>query len=109
MFLKRSITAPKTDMTIAIGSWRSDQDTARVVAEVRAAAAEIRSLSTDRFVSMVHKLLLVGHPDKAQRLVDALSNTEPTRLGLALIRIVWLIIVALPIAALASIILWLAK
>ena len=107
--LKRSIVGPKTNMTISIGSWRGDQDTARVVSEVRAAAAEIRSLSTDRFVPMVQKFLLARYPDKAQRVVDALSDTEPTRLGLALVRILVLIIVAIPVAALASLILWLAQ
>jgi hypothetical protein len=77
-----------------------------VVAEVRAAASEIRTLSADRFTSMVHTMLLMGYPNRAQRIVDALTDTEPTRLGLVLVRLLGLVIITVPIAALAALILW---
>lgn len=92
--LRRSIIGPKTDMTIAIASWRGPEDTVRVVAEVRAAASEIQTLTADRFASMVRMLLTARAPERAQHLVDVLSDTEPTRLGLLLLRLVSLTIVA---------------
>lgn len=106
MLLKRSIIDHKTNMTIAIGSWYRSADTDRVVAEVRAAASEVRTLDADFFTSMVRTMLLMGYPNRAQRIVDALEDTEPTRLGLVLFRCLAAVVITVPIAALAALILW---
>ena len=106
MFLRRSIIGPKTDMTIALDSWKDREDTTRVLAAITKAGDKINTLTTHKFVGMIGKFLAMGMPERAQRIVDALSDTEPTRLGLLLLRLVGLAIVALPIAALAALILW---
>jgi hypothetical protein len=103
---KRSIIDHKTDMTIAIGSWHGPADTDRVVAEVKDAASKIHTLDADFFTSMVRTMLLMGYTNRAQRIVDALTDTEPTRLGLVLVHLLGVVIITVPIAALVALILW---
>ncbi len=71
----RDITAPVTDMVIAIDSWRSQADTDRVVAEVFKAAAGI-AINRVQFSTMIHKLLRCGRPDKARRLATCFDDRE---------------------------------
>lgn len=88
--IRRDITPHTTDMAIAIASWHEQADTPRVVAAVLEAGRGIASLDHEAFARMVHKLLLVGRPEKAMTLVDALGAWEPRPLDLLALRLVWL-------------------
>lgn len=103
MLLRRDITPHTTDMALALQRWGGPADTKSVVADVRAAARQILTLHHDDFARMVEKLLLVGRPDAALKLVDALNPTEPRPFVLLAVRLVlWL-----APAAIIGFILWL--
>lgn len=93
----RSISDYKTDMILALESWKSDQDTDRIVAQILEASSQIQTLDAKRFSSQIHKLLLCRMPERAKRLVEVLSETEPTRTGIAVLGFVAGIIKVLPV------------
>lgn len=105
--LTRSISDHKTDMLTAIDSWKDQADTDRVVAQVLLAARKIHTLDAVGFTGMVRKLLLVGMSDRAKRLVEVLSEREPTTAGLLAGGILVWAVKTVPLALVAALIAWL--
>ena len=107
--LRRSIVGQKAAMVAAIMSYQGRDDIPRIVEAVRAEADEIHDLDTAQFARMVEKLLFVGNPERAVRLVGALGDTALTPAGLLVLLAVSWVVRAIPVAAIVLLVWWVLR